>query len=277
MSAREVLLYNYPHIRHIEIDDNVQAQIIDYINNNTIELRKGLKSSSFVRCCNANLIFSYYELLPYEDESLIWKQVYDYIDFLEGSPIVLFNIEKEKPKSKDDFADYKFSNEASKIIKEIQKQIVKLQQVGVADAIIKQLLIKNIEPQLSKVVITKEYRILLPDYNKEIKMSPLPKAVFLLFLKHPDGILFKHLRDYRKELGDIYKTISNRESLKGMSKSISEITDPTKNSINEKCSRIREAFVSEFDVSLAQNYFVTGGRGEPKKILIDRRLVTWEI
>ena len=39
----------------------------------------------------------------------------------------------------------------------------------------------------------------------EIKMEPLVKAVYLLFLKHPEGIVFKCLPDYRKELAELYK------------------------------------------------------------------------
>lgn len=41
-------------------------------------------------------------------------------------------------------------------------------------------------------------RILLPDYgDREIKMTPLAKAVYLLFLRHPMGIKFKCLPDHR--------------------------------------------------------------------------------
>ncbi|MBR1934069.1 MAG: hypothetical protein IJ841_10345 [Prevotella sp.] len=58
--------------------------------------------------------------------------------------------------------------------------------------------------QLSRLVITKDHRIVLPDYNDiEVKMEPLVKAVYLLFLKHSEGILFKELTDYREELLDI--------------------------------------------------------------------------
>jgi hypothetical protein len=131
--------------------------------------------------------------------------------------------------------------------------------------------------KLSRLTVTKDYRIFLPDYNHlEIIMTPLPKAVFFLFLKHPEGILFKHLPDYRDELMNIYKHISNREMLLDMEKSIDDVTDPTKNAINEKCSRIREAFIRNFDESLAQNYFITGLRSEPKRVTLDRQLVTWE-
>ena len=131
--------------------------------------------------------------------------------------------------------------------------------------------------QLSRLIITKDYRILLPDYNDiEVKMEPLVKAVYLLFLKHPEGILFKGLTDYREELLDIYKKLKPMGLNKRTIQSIEDVTNPLLNAINEKCARIRSAFVKEFDESLAKNYFVTGERGEAKKIALPRDLVIWE-
>ena len=131
--------------------------------------------------------------------------------------------------------------------------------------------------QLSRLIITKDYRILLPDYNDiEVKMEPLVKAVYLLFLKHPEGILFKGLTDYREELLDIYKKLKPMGLNKRTIQSIEDLTNPLLNAINEKCARIRSAFVKEFDESLAKNYFVTGERGEAKKIALPRDLVIWE-
>ena len=131
--------------------------------------------------------------------------------------------------------------------------------------------------QLSRLIITKNYRILLPDYNNiEVKMEPLVKAVYLLFLKHPEGIFFKGLTDYREEMLDIYKKLKPVGLNKRTIQSIEDVTNPLLNSINEKCARIRSAFVKEFDESLAKNYFVTGERGEAKKIALPRDLVIWE-
>lgn len=131
--------------------------------------------------------------------------------------------------------------------------------------------------QLSKLVITKDYRIMLPDYNDiEINMEPLIKAVYILFLKHPEGIVFKELIDYRDELLNIYKDLKPLGLSNRTIQSIEDVTNPLLNSINEKCARIRSAFVKEFDEGLAKNYFVTGERGEAKKISLPRELVIWE-
>ena len=59
---------------------------------------------------------------------------------------------------------------------------------------------------LSPLVITEDYRFLLPDYgNREVLLSPIHKALYLLFLNHPEGIEFKNLVDHREELFALYR------------------------------------------------------------------------
>jgi tetratricopeptide (TPR) repeat protein len=136
----------------------------------------------------------------------------------------------------------------------------------------------SIKPRLSRIAIDRNYKVYLIDYNKiEIVMTPLPKALFILFLKHPEGILLKSISEYKQELLSIYEHISYRETRNEIFKSINEVTNPSSNSINEKCSRIKEAFVKHFDESIACHYYVTGERGKEKRIIINRDLVIWDI
>ena len=130
--------------------------------------------------------------------------------------------------------------------------------------------------KLSKLHITKDGTILLADYQKEVKMEPIVKAVYLLFLNHPEGIAFKYLPDYRKELTDLYQKIKPFGLTERAIRSIEDVTNPLLNSINEKCSRIRAAFLSEVDPSLLEQYIITGKGGEVKKILLSRDLVVWK-
>lgn len=187
-----------------------------------------------------------------------------------------------KPKSENDVADHYFNDGSDNILfadksigdltEEIRKRIIELRKRGVQLHLLHELVEE--QPTLSRMVIDKDFRIILPDYNDmEITMPPLPKAVYLLFLRHPEGIVFKQLHDYYDELLDIYKQISNRVIERNIESSIRDITDPTKKSINEKCTRIREAFLKQFDYVYAQHYFITGKRGEPKKITLPRELV----
>ena len=160
------------------------------------------------------------------------------------------------------------------LIKEIQEKVQMLKAYGMTEKeIVSQLFCSQSMPQL---IVSRNYRIFLGEERKEVCMEPLVKAVYLLFLNHPEGILFKHLPDYRKELTGIY----NKVRLWGLSdramKSIEDVTNPMLNSINEKCARIRKAFLSVLDDSIATHYYIKGRRGEAKKIALPRELVVWE-
>lgn len=184
-----------------------------------------------------------------------------------------------KRPSKDDlktenFADEQFNWEINELVDEIRERVEKLEQRGISRKLLMNLITEKQE--LSRLVITKDMRIMLPDYNMEIKMEPINKAVFFLFLRHPEGIIFKHLPNYRKELTDIYQMIKPCGINERVLQSIEDVTNPLLNSINEKCARIRGSFISQFDENIAKSYYIFGTRGEPKKIDLPRDLVIWE-
>ena len=108
-------------------------------------------------------------------------------------------------------------------------------------------------------------------------MEPLIKAVYLLFLNHPEGILFKCLPDYREELAIIYAKLRPWGLSNRALRSIEDVTNPFLNSINEKCARIRKAFLDLLDEHVAEQYYIQGARGEAKKITLPRDLVVWGV
>ncbi len=61
--------------------------------------------------------------------------------------------------------------------------------------------------------INGELEFVVPGLNNLIiKFPPQAKAVFHFFLKHPDGISYKKISDYRYELSQLYKRFTNREA-----------------------------------------------------------------
>jgi hypothetical protein len=128
--------------------------------------------------------------------------------------------------------------------------------------------------ELSKLVIDEQFKIWLPDYdNLEIRLTPLPKSLYFFVLKHPEGVRLKELPSFRKEILSIYSKIGNRLNLDQMKKSINDLTDMRSNSIHEKCSRIREAFMSEIHIELAEHYIINGSRNQPKRVVLDASLI----
>ena len=172
--------------------------------------------------------------------------------------------------------NYEFAgDDVDMMMSEVQLLVERLRQSGIGEIALQRLFKPT--QKLSRLHI--QYgRIFLPDYNNmEIKMPTLSKAIYMLYLRHPEGIMFSYLPDYRDELLHLYGLISGRDNREDIQRSIDDVTDPTRNSINEKCSRIKQAFLREFDDSIARNYYITGERGEAKRILLSRDLVTWDM
>ena len=154
--------------------------------------------------------------------------------------------------------------------------IDELKALGVSEYVLLKLIYGEEKP--SRLHITKDYRIFLPDFsNMEIELRPLPKILFLLYLKHPEGIYFKDLSDYREELLQYYKAVrGGLFSLTDAKSKISRLTDSTDNSRNEKCTAIKNAFVNKIKERLAKNYYIVGERAEKRRITLPREMVMWD-
>ena len=160
------------------------------------------------------------------------------------------------------------------LIAEVKEKVRMLKELGMSDGEIVSSF--RISQSLKKLVISRNYRIFLGDERKEVHMEPLVKAVYLLFLKHPEGIVFKDLPDYRMELAEIYNKVRPWGLTDRALRSIEDVTNPLLNSINEKCARIRKVFATILDSSVAEHYYIKGTRGKAKCIDLPRELVVWE-
>ena len=85
------------------------------------------------------------------------------------------------------------------------------------------------------------------------------------FYLQSDVPLYNKVKEYTND--------GTRLSADRVWQTIYNLTNPLSNSINEKCTRIKEAFLSQFDEHLANYYYITGKRGEAKKIALPRKLI----
>lgn len=236
-------------------------------------------SPCFIRCKDINrepVLFSYYKIVL-SNQTGILDVVSDYISHLgRGVMYHLASDDEVQDMLAGKPADERFDTDVYLIGKEIRDRIDKLRSKGLSSLAIRKL-IGDDSDKPSHLLIDRHYKLYLTDYgNKEIKLSPIHKAVFFLFLRHPEGIYFKDLPDYKDELESIYNAVTGRLDPEGIGDSIDRLTNPLDNSINEKCARIKNAFVSEFREEVAQWYFIDGRRGERKLIKLPRDLVTWQ-
>lgn len=163
-----------------------------------------------------------------------------------------------------------------------------LQALGVP--LLEQLRIEAARGKLSRLLITKDFRFVLQDYDRrEIVMQPVHKAVYLLFLAHPEGIEFKNLADYRDELMKYYVEVAPRSmDREQIAESVDRLTDPRDNAISEKCSRIKRTILELMDEYSASYYIINSHTTKHiagsqriwferlKVINLPRELVVWE-
>lgn len=178
-------------------------------------------------------------------------------------------------KTEEELAEEKSLIETANVLRELRMTVQKLRLEGVSLMAIHEFIDKQ-EP-LSRMIITPDYRIYLPDYNDmEIEMGALPKAVYFLYLRYPEGIIYKHMQDYYNELLNIYRQLRPNTDEARLNLTITKVVNPLGNALNENIARIKKAFVEKFDEHLANNYIITGERGLQYSIPLDRNLITWE-
>lgn len=148
---------------------------------------------------------------------------------------------------------------------ELKRLIEQLQAEGRNDLLLKAIGVPLLEAlrieaakgRLSRLVITEDYRFILTDYNKEVELQPVHKAVYLLFLAHPEGIEFKRLADYREELTRYYMATAKMMDKEKVMESVDHLINPLDNAINEKCSRIKKVFLELMDEYTASYYIIS--------------------
>lgn len=155
--------------------------------------------------------------------------------------------------------------------------------------LLEELRIEAARAKLSRLLITKDYRFFLMDLgNKEIELQPVHKAVYLLFLAHPEGIEFKRLTDYRAELTRYYIATAKMMDKEKILEGVDHLVNPLDNAINEKSSRIKKVFLDIMDEYTASYYIISGHTQKHiagssriwyerlKVITLPRELVVWE-
>ena len=161
------------------------------------------------------------------------------------------------------------NHEVPNTIEEIAEQVAtlvkQLHAAGRKDLLLKaigaplleELRIEAAKAKLSRLVITEDYRFILADYQKEVELQPVHKAVYLLFLAHPEGIEFKRLADYRDELTKYYTATAKGLDRDKIVEGVDHLVNPLDNAINEKCSRIKKTFLDMMDEYTASYYIIS--------------------
>lgn len=132
-------------------------------------------------------------------------------------------------------------------------------------------------PAPATLYIDQHYNIRLDGpQGMALPLRPLLKALFILFLRHPEGIRFKERARFEEELAEIYAVILPHTDAETRAGRIRRMMDLADNSFSEKTSALN-ARLEELFPQTSDSYKVQGYNGHPRRIPLDPLKVVWQV
>lgn len=118
----------------------------------------------------------------------------------------------------------------------------------------------NLQPK--KLTITHDCKIFIGE--DEIELKPLEKVIFILFLRHPEGIVLRNLGDYKQEMNRIYEKLRFNPD----PDRIAFLANPNGTTFRPTKSRLHKNLESRLGKDLAQYYTISGTPGKAFRIAL---------
>ena len=133
-----------------------------------------------------------------------------------------------------------------------------------------------VSDQVSPLVVNQDMDIVLPYYNEiVVEMPAMCKAIYILFLLHPQGIVLKQFGDLRGELEQVYGIVMPNRNEALARESIDNLCSPLSNTLNEYIAKIKRSFRRYvLNDRLLQQYVIAGHRGQPYRVTLPPEQVT---
>lgn len=171
-----------------------------------------------------------------------------------------------------EYSDLLERSESEELITFVRMAVMELRRREVGEELISGTIARDLKAR--RIRVTREFRIFVD--GRELHVRPMAKTVFLLFLRHPEGIALKNMWDYREELRSLYSRISKSDDKELIERRMANILDLCSNELNVNISRVNSALAALVDSAQLQSYTISGRHGAPKGISMDRSLVEWD-
>jgi hypothetical protein len=100
--------------------------------------------------------------------------------------------------------------------------------------------------------------------------------LYILYLRHEEGIALTELGDYRNELLAIYASISSYNNVERLQQTVDNMVDFVGSTLNPLLSRIKKSFTALMGAQ-AKDYWIEGNVSGRKTINLPRHLVIDEL
>ncbi len=109
---------------------------------------------------------------------------------------------------------------------------------------------------ISKISISDQKNILLPEYQIEITLPLIEKGLYLLFMHYPNGIL-DICNIHKKKLSSILRTLDETNTIDDYEALVNEMLDFSSDTFQSLTDSIQECFMKDIDLSVVNYYKIS--------------------
>ena len=155
--------------------------------------------------------------------------------------------------------------DAASIAAQIKTLLRQLRTKGVTDKEIDTLLAEDYKP--GRAYVDSTGMLVLPDEgNTKIKLTPMERTLYILFLRYPEGINADELWRYWDELCDIYGSQTVYDDKDLIEDAVEGICDEEKVTWYTNVSRIKRKITDRLGKRVAEQYIIRRGNDGLYKI-----------
>ena len=112
------------------------------------------------------------------------------------------------------------------------------------------------------------------DYGATVRLNPMEKALYTLFLTHEEGIHIDDFWKYYDELVDIYRKMTRFEDELAITDAVDAVLDDNRVTLYANLSRIKKKVTEAAGRAAADKYAILRGKDNVYRLAVPRDLVS---
>ena len=113
----------------------------------------------------------------------------------------------------------------------------------------------------------------LLDYGATVRLNPMEKTLYTLFLRHEEGIYVGDFWRYYDELVDIYRGMTRFEDNLAITDAVDNVLDDSRVTLYANLSRIKKKITTAAGRAAADKYAILRGKDDVYRVAVSRDLV----
>lgn len=126
------------------------------------------------------------------------------------------------------------------------------------------------EEGLSPLIVDSKLQIKLPLYELTLDLPPLAKAIYILYIRHREGLYWKQIAEFKEELLWLYASCSGRKVDDKACKTIDNLIDFQRKNLDKQMSTINSVFRKALKEKASHYLPQSKHRGETRQLDFDR-------